>query len=97
MTVLQIVSLIYFLFVCIHLNAAGIAGVLLGAVGLYAAFTNQSSLVALVLIGIIAFHAVVKGMFTDQWKTERHRYRSFLHIGLSFVLLVFHAKALGYF
>ena len=94
---MQILSLIYFLFVCIHLNAAGLAGVLLGGLGLYAVFTNQPSLIALVLVAIIAFHGIVKGLITGKWKQERQRNYSYFHMGISAVLLVYCLKSMGYF
>ena len=93
MTAIQIISLIYFLFVCIHLNASGAAGIILGGFGIYATLTNQPHLAAIDMMIIMAFHAIVKVSFMYNWKPGKERNRSLLHVGLALAMLLLYYTA----
>lgn len=97
MTLLQILLLIYFAFVCVHLNAAGLLGSVLGVIGIVAIFTKQPALVALILLAVILMHGILRPFILKSWEKERQRNYSILHLCLAGVLLLFQVKALGYF
>lgn len=92
MTILAVITFLYFVFVIVNVFAFRVASFVFGPIGIIATIAQSNKFIAYDLIAMILYLAIFMRLIFGPYKRERTKYQPLMHMIFSAILLSFYLK-----